>query len=208
MPSSSELWFVSYGFERAKLEEFLARKLERAGYGGVEIQRTPTGTKLTLYVERPGIVIGKGGESIRELEEVLQKTYGIEKPQVEVLELKNPDLCAPIMARRIASALERGVGIRRIGHVYMKRIMAAGARGVEIRISGKIAGERARRERFFQGYLSKAGEYSERFVSTGYAQAMLRPGVVGVKVKIMLPQEPALSKAEKEEVKEIGEAES
>jgi len=207
MPSPSELWFVGYSFNKAKLEEFLSQKLERAGYGGVEIQRTPTGTKLTLYVERPGIVIGKGGESIRELEEELQRRFGIEKPQIEVLELKNPDLCAPIMARRIASAIERGVNIRRIGHAYLKRIMAAGARGVEIRISGKIAGERARSERFFQGYLSKTGEPAEKYVSYGYAQAMTKPGAIGVKVRIMLPEEPILLAKEKE-VEGGGEAES
>ena len=202
----SDLWFVGYGFTKAKLEEFLNQKLERAGYGGVDIQRTPAGTKLTLYVERPGIVIGKGGESIRELEEELQRRFQIEKPQIEVLELKNPDLCAPIIARRIAAAIERGVNIRRIGHAYLKRIMAAGARGVEIRITGKIAGDRARSERFFQGYLSKTGEPAEKYVSYGYAQALTKPGAVGVKVRIMLPEEPVLSAKEKE-VGEVGETE-
>ncbi|MEM2282112.1 MAG: 30S ribosomal protein S3 [Candidatus Hadarchaeales archaeon] len=208
MPSSSELWFIKYGFNKAKVEEFLAEKLGRAGYGGMDVQQTPTGTKITLYVERPGMVIGKGGESIKELTETLEKEYGVRAPEIEVLEM-NPDLCAPILARRIASALEKGVSVRRLGHAYVKRVMAAGARGVEIRISGKIAGERARSERFFQGYLSKSGEHSEKFVSTGYAQALIKPGAVGVKVKVMLPEGIDLKAlGRKKEVSESGEAES
>ncbi len=187
MAPSSDIKFIQYGWDRASLEEFLSEKLGHAGYGGIDIQKMTGSTKITLYVERPGVVIGRGGESIKELQEILEKRFKLEKPEIEVLELQNADLCAPIVAKRIASALERGISYRRIAHAFLRRVMAAGAKGVEIRISGKIAGERARSERFFQGYLSKTGEPAEKYVSKGQATAKLPPGIVGVKVRIMLP---------------------
>ncbi|MEM2874926.1 MAG: 30S ribosomal protein S3 [Candidatus Hadarchaeales archaeon] len=182
-----ERTFIKRGAKRVQLENFLAKELEKAGYGGAEIKRVPTGTQVTLYVERPGMVIGRKGKSIKQLTEELEKNYGLENPQIEVAEIQKPELYGPIMAKRIAFALERGISVRRVGHAMLRRIMEAGARGVEIVISGKIAGERKRRERFYQGYLSKAGEPAERLVSVGYAAANLKPGTVGIKVRIMPP---------------------
>jgi small subunit ribosomal protein S3 len=173
--------------KRAGLEEFLEKELENAGYGGVEIRRVPMGTRVALYVERPGIVIGRKGRSIKDLTETLEKEYGIENPQVEVLEIKNPELNAKVMAKRLAFMLERGISFRRAGYLILRRIMHAGARGVEIVISGKISGERHRSQRFYDGYLKKAGEPALNLVSYGFAEAKLKPGVVGVKIRIMPP---------------------
>lgn len=187
---STEKAFIELGLRQVDLQEYLANELGKAGFGGIEIRRLPTGTRITLYVEHSAMAIGRKGRNIQQLTEDLARKYGIENPQVEVAEVKNPELCAPIMARRIAFSLERGVSVRRIGYAALRRIMAAGARGAEIVISGKIAGERSRSDRFYQGYLSKAGEPSEKFVSYGYAAAKLRPGMVGVKVRIMPPDAP------------------
>jgi small subunit ribosomal protein S3 len=184
---SIERTFVKRGYKMAELEEFLEKELERAGYGGVEIRRIPTGTSVVLYVERPGMVIGRKGRSIKQLTDELAQKYGLENPQIEVVEIKVPELCAPIMAKRIAFALERGVNFRRIGHTALRRIMRAGAKGAEIVLSGKLSGERARSERFYEGYLKKAGDPATKFVSYGYAVAKLKPGIVGVKVRIMPP---------------------
>ncbi|MCS7131608.1 MAG: 30S ribosomal protein S3 [Hadesarchaea archaeon] len=184
---SIERIFVKRGYKMAELEEFLEKELERAGYGGVEIRPLPTGTRVVLYVERPGMVIGRKGRSIKQLTDELAQKYGMENPQIEVVEIKVPELCAPIMAKRIAFALERGINFRRIGQTALRRIMRAGAKGAEIVLSGKLSGERARSERFYEGYLKKAGEPATKFVSYGYAVAKLKPGVVGVKVRIMPP---------------------
>jgi small subunit ribosomal protein S3 len=182
--------FITMGLKRVELERYLEETLGRAGYAGVEIRRLPIGTRVTLYVERPGMVIGRKGRSINVLTEELEKRFGLEKPQVEVVEVQNPELCAPIMAKRIAFAIERGINIRRIGYQMLRRIMNAGARGVEIVIAGKIAGERKKRVRFYQGYICKTGELAEKHVSRGYATAMTKPGVIGVKVFIMPPDVP------------------
>jgi len=182
--------FIKLGLKRVELEEFLEKELGQAGYGGADIRRIPTGTRVALYAERPGMVIGRKGKSIKHLTDELAQKYGLENPQVEVVEVTKPELCAPIMAKRIAFALERGIRARRVGHSTLRRIMNAGARGAEIIISGKIAGERTRSERFYQGYLSKAGEPAEKLVSHGYAAAKLRPGIAGVKVNVMPPDVP------------------
>jgi small subunit ribosomal protein S3 len=153
----------------------------------VEIKRLPIGTQVRLYVERPGMVIGRKGKSIQRLTDELEKKFKLENPQIEAVEIKNPELNGPIMAKRTAFSLERGINIRRLGYLTLRRIMNAGARGAEIKISGKVAGERSRDYRFYAGYLSKAGEPSEKLVSKGYATAHTKPGTVGVQVKVMPP---------------------
>lgn len=182
--------FIKKGLKRVELETFLAQELSSAGYGGVDMRRTPTGTRVALYVEKPGMAIGRKGKSIKQLTDDLEKRFGLENPQIEVVEIPKPELSGPIMAKRIALALERGISVRRVGHSTVRRIMEAGARGVEIIISGRIAGERSRRERFYKGYLSKAGEPAEKLVSHGYAVAKLKPGIAGVKANIMPPDVP------------------
>jgi len=185
-----ERTFIKLGLKHMELEEFLERELERAGYGGADIRRIPTGTRVALYVERPGIVIGRKGKSIKHLTDELAQKFGLENPQIEVVELTKPELYAPIMAKRIAFGLERGINARRSGYTAIRRIMNAGARGAEIVISGRIAGERTRSQRFYRGYLSKSGEPTEKLVSHGYAAAKLKPGIAGVKVLIMPPDVP------------------
>lgn len=182
-----ERTFIKLGLKRVELETFLERELERAGYGGVDVRRIPTGTRVALYVERPGMVIGRKGKSIKQLTDDLEKKFGLENPQVEVVEIPKPELSGPIMAKRVAFAIERGINVRRVCRSMIRRIMNAGARGVEIVVSGKIAGERSRSERFYQGYLRKSGEPAEKLVSHGYAVATLKPGTAGVKIRIMPP---------------------
>ena len=179
--------FIKQGIKRAVLEEYLEKELERAGYGGVDIRRIPTGTRVALYVERPGMVIGRKGRSIKQLTDELAHKYKMENPQVEVVEIKVPELSAPVMAKRVAFSLERGFNYRRAGYTMLRRIMRAGARGAEIVISGKLSGERSRTQRFYDGYLKKAGEPASKFVSYGYAVAKVKLGVIGVRVRVMPP---------------------
>lgn len=185
-----ERTFIKVGLKRVELETFLEQGLGKAGYDGVDVRRIPTGTRVALYVEKPGMVIGRKGKSIKQLTEDLEKKFGLENPQVEVVEIQKPELSGRIMAKRVAFALERGIKARRVGSSMLQRIMSAGARGAEIVISGRIAGERSRGERFYQGYLSKAGEPAEKIVSHGYAVATLRAGTAGVRVRIMPPDVP------------------
>jgi len=182
--------FINKGMKRVELETYLAQELGRAGYGGTEIRRILTGTRVTISVERPGMVIGRKGKSIKQLTDDLEKKFGMENPQIEVVEIQKPELSGPIMAKHIAFAMERGLTVRSIGNNMIRRIMGAGARGVEIVVSGRIGGERSRTSRFYQGYLSKAGEPAKNFVSSGQAVANLKQGAAGIKVFIMPPDMP------------------
>nr|4V4N_BC Chain BC, 30S ribosomal protein S3P [Methanocaldococcus jannaschii] len=182
-----ERYFIREAVREMLIDEFLEKELRRAGYGGLDIKKTPLGTKVIIFAANPGYVIGRGGRRIRELTRILEKQFGLENPQIEVEEIKNPYLNAKVQAVRLAQALERGIHFRRAAYAALRAIMNNGARGVEIRLSGKLTGERAKSIRFYQGYLAKVGNPAETLVSKGYAQALLKLGVIGVKVAIMPP---------------------
>lgn len=201
-----ERYFIREGVREMLIDEYLEKELRRAGYGGLDIKKTPLGTKVTIFAESPGYVIGRGGRKIRELTRVLEKQFNLENPQIEVEEIKNPYLNAKVQAVRLAQALERGIHFRRAAYSAIRTIMSrGGARGVEIRISGKLTGERAKSVRFYQGYLAKVGNPAETLVSRGYAQAILKLGVMGVKVSILPPDAKLPDEIEILEKKEIVE---
>ena len=179
--------FVTEGLKRTRIDEYLENELERAGYGGMEVQITPLGTMVVVYAERPGMVIGRGGKTVRNITANLKANYGLENPQVEVKEVDVPELNPKIMAHKIAAMLQRGMHFRRVAYTALRRIMGAGAQGVEVTISGKIRGARSATAKFNDGYLKKCGEPSTRFVRKGFATVQLKPGVLGIYVRIMPP---------------------
>lgn len=187
MTLATERKFVRENIRRVLLKEYLMRETERAGFGGLEVQRTPMGTRVVLYCERPGFVIGRKGGAIKDLTAAIEHTFKFDNPQIEVLEVKNPALNAQIMAKKLAIALERGWQYRRAGHSTVRRIMDAGARGCQVIISGKLAGERHRTEKFREGMIKYCGDSALKFVEKGYAVAKLKPGIMGATVWIMRP---------------------
>ena len=180
--------FVTEGLKRTRIDEFLENELERAGYGGMEIQITPLGTMVVVYAERPGMVIGRGGKTVRSITQSLKTSYGLENPQVEVKEVDVPELNPKIMAHKIAAMLQRGMHFRRVAYTALRRIMGAGAQGVEVTISGKIRGARSATAKFSDGYIKKCGEPSIKHVKEGFATVQLKPGVLGIYVRIMPPE--------------------
>ena len=173
--------------KKATVKEFLEKEFERAGCGLVDIQRTPMGTRVIIKAQRPGLVIGRRGATIRNLTEVLKDKYDIDNPQIEVNELEVPELNAQVMARNVASLLERGFHFRRAAYTTLRRIMDAGARGTQITVSGKLTGERSRMAKFIDGYIKHCGEPAALYVDHGIATARLKKGVIGVQVKIIPP---------------------
>ncbi len=180
--------FVTEGLKRTKIDEYLESELERAGYGGMEVQVTPLGTMVVVYAERPGMVIGRGGKTVRGITQNLKTRFELENPQVEVKEVGVPELNPKIMAHKIASMLQRGMHFRRVSYTSLRRIMGAGAQGVEVTISGKIRGARSATAKFSDGYIKKCGEPATRFVKEGFATVQLKPGVLGIYVRIMPPE--------------------
>jgi small subunit ribosomal protein S3 len=179
--------FITESIKKTEIDEFLQRKLERAGYGGVDISKTPLGTHIVIYAMRPGLVIGRGGETIRELAKILEENFKISNPQISVSEIEVPELNAHVVASRIASALQRGVHFRRAGFWALNQIMEAGALGAEITISGKLRTERARSEKFRAGYFPRCGDPAIKYMRKAEVHVQLKPGIFGVKVKIMPP---------------------
>jgi small subunit ribosomal protein S3 len=179
--------FIEENVKNARIEEYLMTALSRAGYGGMDIKRSPLGTRIVVTVERPGRVVGRKGRSIKGFTAALEKDFALDNIQIEVEEIVKPELNAYIMATHMAEQLERGINFRRAAYGTLRRIMEGGAKGAEIHISGKLTGERAKSMRFYDGYLKKAGNAALEHVSVGYIQAKLKLGVLGIVVRIMPP---------------------
>ena len=179
--------FITEAIKNAEIDEFLQKKLDRAGYGGVNLSKTPLGTHVVVYAMRPGLVIGRGGETIKELASVLEEKFKVSNPQISVSEIEVPELNAFVVASRIASALQKGIHFRRAGFWALNQVMEAGALGAEIIISGKLRTERARFEKFRAGYFPRCGEPALRYTRKTEVHVQLKPGIFGVKVKIMPP---------------------
>jgi len=179
--------FIGESLKKTEIDEFLRSEFERAGYGGVDIAKTPLGTHVVIYAMRPGIIIGRAGETIKELARALEEKFQLPNPQISVAEIEVPEYNAYVVASRVASALQRGVHFRRAGFWALQQVMNVGALGAEIVISGKLRTERARYEKFKAGYLPKSGEPPLRYLQTAEMHVQLKPGIFGVKVKIMPP---------------------
>ena len=177
--------FIDRNVERQLVREFLLSKTERAGFGGLDFQRTPDGTKVTLSAERVGMVIGRKGKIINELQRHLQDNFNLDNPRLEVAEIENPALNAQVMASKLASALERGWYFRRAGHSSLLNIMDAGAKGCLVVLSGKLTGSRNRTQKFQKGNIKYCGDTALQFMDIGKAVCVKKLGTIGCTVAIM-----------------------
>jgi len=180
--------FVTEAVKKTEIDEFLRKEFERAGYGGVDIAKTPLGTHIVVYAMRPGLIIGRGGETIKELATILEQKFQLPNPQISVAEIEVPELNAYVISSRVSSALKRGVHFRRAGFWALQQVMEAGALGAEIIISGKLRTERARYEKFRAGYIPKSGDPALKYLRRAELHVQLKPGIYGVKVRIMPPE--------------------
>ncbi|MHC1635913.1 MAG: 30S ribosomal protein S3 [Candidatus Methanospirareceae archaeon] len=179
--------FVEEGIKKVRMDEYFKNEIGRAGYSGMDVKRTPMGTQITVYVEKPGMIIGREGKRIKKVTEEISERRDFDNPQIDVQPVKNPELSAPLMANKLARLIERGWHFRKAGRSMLQRIMDAGALGCEITISGKLTGARARMEKMVSGYIKHCGAVAEEIVEEGYAIAQKKPGVIGVKVRIIKP---------------------
>jgi len=179
--------FVAQNMKEFQILEFIGNNLKNVGHSFTKLQRTPLGEKIIIYASRPGLIVGRKGQSIKNLTKTLKKKFNLENPQIEINEVTDVNLDAQIVAEKIANLLERfgTTKFKAIGHKTMGDVMGAGAMGIEILISGKIPSSRAKSWRFYQGYLKKSGNVSSQGVRKAYAAAKLKSGIVGVQVRIM-----------------------
>ena len=180
-------YFVKENARRAEIDEYLSQELKRAGYSKVEMTKTPLGTRVVIYASKPGLVIGRRGQSIRDLTKILEEKFAVENPQISVATLEIPELDPKVVASQIAMALQRGIHFRRAAYWALQRTTEAGALGVEISIRGKLTTDRARYEKYKAGYLPSVGEEISRIVRTAVVDTQLKQGLFGIRVKIMPP---------------------
>lgn len=173
-------------YRNSELDEFLRDELKDAGFGGADIQKSPLGTRLTLYVTRPGLVIGRKGSGIRDLTSKLEVKFGLTNPQISVVEVEVPELNPKIMCNRLAQLIERGTAFRRAALWTLNTIRNAGALGVEVTISGKLRSERAHFEKHSSGIVPKSGNMADKVVKEGLTHVLTKMGIMGIRLKIAI----------------------
>ena len=189
------------------LNDFLKERIKESGFNKVEISKTPTGTKITLYVTRPGIVIGRKGTGIKELTEKIEKDFGLKNPQISVEEVTKAELSPSVMCNRMSSHIQRGTAFRRVTMWTMKQIMEAGAMGVQITISGKLRGDRSAFEKHTMGVLPRAGNYAKNLVSEDIVHTETPMGLIGIKIRIARKERLVPEFEVKKEIVEANNAE-
>ena len=180
---------IKSNYRNMELDEFLSQTLKDAGFGFADVQKTPIGTRITLYVTRPGLVIGRKGTGIKDLTAKLEQKFGLNSPQISVMEVSVPELNPKIMCNRIAQLIERGTAFRRAALWTINTVMNSGALGVEVSISGKLRSERAHFEKHSAGIIPKSGDVASRVVNTGITHVLTKMGLMGVQLRIALKNE-------------------
>jgi len=172
-----------------EIQEYISKNLKNVGHSHTKMQKTPLGEKIVIYASRPGLIVGRKGQNIKQLTKTLKKSFGLENPQIEISEIEDINLDASIVADTIVELLERfgPEKFKAIGHRVMSNAMSSGALGIELIISGKISSSRAKSWRFYSGYLKKCGDISITGVNKAHAQAKLKTGIIGIRVSIMPP---------------------
>ena len=146
--------FVEVRKGEYNIKQFVKRMFGKGKISKVRIEYTPVGERIVVSTHKPGWIIGKRGEKIAELTEVLKKKFKMENPHVDIEEIMHPEFDAQLVADEIAVGLERrgNLKFKVIAYRKLQEIMAAGALGCELRLSGKLPSERAKSWRFAEGY--------------------------------------------------------
>lgn len=180
-------WFATRGYKDYLLEDIRIRsiikeKYSNAGIPAIDIERLPGRVKVVIYASRPGIIIGRGGGGIEELRKVLSEETG-KNIAINIQEVKNPDLEAQLLAESVAFQIERRVAYRRAMKHVVSRALKAGAKGVKVACSGRLAGaEIARSEWYREGSVPLQRLRAD--IDYGFAEANTTYGKIGIKVWI------------------------
>src|SRR3989338_2348166 len=181
--------FIKQKTKEYYIKTYIKSRLSKAGLSEIKLKKIPLGEKIIIRTSKPSLIVGSKGSNIRDLTKELKREFHLENPQIEINEVKNLFLDATAVAEHITNSLERfgSARFKGVGHKVMENVINSGARGVEIIISGKIPSARAKSWRFYQGYLKKCGDLAINGVQKAQAVALLKTGIVGIKVSIMPP---------------------
>merc|ERR1712054_233790 len=184
--------FVADGIFYAELNALLTRELAEEGYSGVEVRTAPNKTKIIIKATRTRNVLGDKGRRIHELTAVIEKRFNFKPDQINLFaeRVDNRALCATAQAESLRYKLLGGLAVRRACYGVMRFIMDSDAKGCEIIVSGKIRAQRAKAMKFRDGYMIKTGHSVLKYVDSAVRHVLMRQGVLGIKVSIMLPHDP------------------
>jgi small subunit ribosomal protein S3 len=180
-------WYAEADFadnlvEDYKIRTHLKKKLYSAGVSKIEIERASDRLKIIIFTAKPGIIIGRAGSEIEKLKVELQK-FTTKKLNIEIKEVKRPDVNAQLVAENIATQLENRISFRRAMKSTMSRTMKSGAKGIKTSVSGRLGGaEMARTEYYSDGTIPLQTLRAD--IDYGFAEANTTYGKVGVKTWI------------------------
>jgi len=180
--------FITLKKEEFEIKEHVKNYLGKGKLSSVNIEYTPVGEKIIMRTNKPGMIIGRGGEKIDALTRILKRKFKFENPHIEIQEIANKNLDAQSIADEIAVNLENfgSLKFKVIAYKLLQQIVNAGAIGVELRLSGRLPSARGRTWRFKKGYLKKVGD-SSKVVDNAQAVAQTKAGTVGIAVSILHP---------------------
>ena len=174
--------FADYLVEDYKIRKYIDKKLHVAGISKIEIERTAKFVKINVYTAKPGLIIGKGGNLAESLKAELQKMIG-KDVNLNIVEVKSPDLDAQLVAENIAMQLERRISFRRAMKQCMQKALKSGALGIKTAVSGRLGGaDMARTEFYKEGNIPLQTLRAD--IDYGFAEADTTYGKIGVKVWI------------------------
>lgn len=195
--------FVADGVFQAELNEFLTRTLGMDGYAGIEVRATSMSTEIRVKATKTREILEKSARKVRELKSLIEKRYNFNDVDNKVeLAIKplpyDKNLCAAAQAENLKYKLLGGTPVRLAANNILAQVMKrGGAKGCEVIISGKIRGQRAKSQKYLQGYIISTGQPKLEFVDEAVRHVELRQGVLGVKVKILPDNDRAVGKYKK-----------
>jgi len=191
-PITKKRKFVQQGIFKAELNNFLMKELAEDGYSGLEIRVTPVRTEVVIMATRTQNVLGEKGKRIRELTSLVQKRFNFGEGEIELYaeKVNYRGLCAVAQCESLRYKLVGGLAVRRACYGVLRFIMESGAKGCEVTVSGKIRGQRAKSMKFVDGLMIHSGYPVNEYIQAAVRHVLLRQGVLGLKVKIMLPHDP------------------
>jgi small subunit ribosomal protein S3 len=180
---ASDKEFATFLHEDIKVREYLEKELKDAALSTVEIQRVKDKVEVNVNVARPGVVVGQDGKRVEEISKQVKKLCHGKDVKINVVEVKNPDLDAKLIARSIADQLEARASFRTVQKKAIQRVMKAGAKGIKTAVSGRLAGaDIARSEGYSEGVVPLHTLRADIDYAT--AEAHTTYGRLGVKVWI------------------------
>ncbi|RKP04259.1 hypothetical protein CXG81DRAFT_8572 [Caulochytrium protostelioides] len=184
--------FVADGVFRAELNEFLQRELAEEGYSGVEIRQTSGKTQVIIRATRTREVLGVNGQRLKELTAVISARFRFPENALILYadKVTHRGLSAVAQAESLRFKLIAGLAVRRACYGVLRFIMESGAKGCEVIVSGKLRAARAKSMKFVDGFMIHSGQAAKDYIDYAVRHVLLRQGVLGVKVKIMLPHDP------------------